>query len=217
MKRIALFFVTLLLSLSLSMGLSLNAYAAPKFVEGEHYRVFSNAGSTKPVVTEYFSFYCPHCYRFEGAIKQIKKDLPAGVKFQKNHVDTTRLGPADMQKSLSLALAVIDKMKLGQKLTTAIFEYMHKGKDKKKFKTVADIRQLFVANGVDGKAFDKAMKNFSVKIAAKRMAKGWLDLPSDIRQIGVPSITVNDKYWINAKKLNGKADYKAIIEYLTAL
>jgi thiol:disulfide interchange protein DsbA len=210
MKRIVLFFVTL----SLSLGLSLNANAQSKFIEGEHYRVFSNAGSSKPVVTEYFSFYCPHCYRFEGAVKQIKKDLPAGVKFQKNHVDTTRLGPPDMQKSLSLALAVIDKMKLGQKLTTAIFEYMHK--DKKTFKTVDDIRELFVANGVDGKTFDKAMKNFSVKISAKRMGKGWLDLPSDIRQIGVPSITVNDKYWINAKKLNGKADYKAIIEYLTA-
>ncbi len=210
MKRIALFFV----ALSLSLGLSLNANAQSRFIEGEHYRVFSNAGSSKPVVTEYFSFYCPHCYRFEGAVKQIKKDLPAGVKFQKSHVDTTRLGPADMQKSLSLALAIIDKMKLGQKLTTAIFEFMHK--DNKTFKSVDDIRKLFVANGVDGKAFDKAMKNFSVKIAAKKMAKGWLDIPGDIRQIGVPSITVNNKYWINAKKLKGKEDYKAIIEYLTA-
>ena len=206
MKRIALLVLTLCISFS--------AAAQTIFEEGVHYKQFSNTGSNKPQLTEYFSFYCPHCYRFEKAISQIKADLPKGVKFNKSHVDNVGLGPKHLQGSLTLALAIIDKMKLSHTMSAAIFNHIHV--ERKSFKTTEDIRTLFVANAVDGNKFDKALKNFSVKTAAKRMKKGWNELPADIRQIGVPSLIVNNKYWINAKKLKGRDDYQALIAFLVA-
>lgn len=51
--------------------LSLSAQAA-QFNEGEHYKVLDLEASNKPVVTEFFSFYCPHCNSFEPIIQQLK-------------------------------------------------------------------------------------------------------------------------------------------------
>ena len=64
--------------------LSLSAHAA-QFKEGEHYKVLDLEASKKPVVTEFFSFYCPHCNTFEPIIQQLKKQLPEGARLQKNH------------------------------------------------------------------------------------------------------------------------------------
>lgn len=62
--------------------LSLSAHAA-QFKEGEHYKVLDLEASKKPLVTEFFSFYCPHCNSFEPVIQQLKKQLPEGTKLLK--------------------------------------------------------------------------------------------------------------------------------------
>ncbi|MFT4925459.1 MAG: thiol:disulfide interchange protein DsbA [Phenylobacterium sp.] len=210
MKRITLFFTTLMMSLSLSVS----AYAAPQFEEGVHYKVISKTASSKPVVTEYFSFFCAHCYRFEGAVKLLKEGLPAGATFEKRHVESMPLAPQETLHTLSRALAVIKKMKLGNDVTEAIFKHIHV--DKKRFSDEDEIRDLFIAKGVDGKKFDSAMKNFSVKASANRMKKGWLALPTEVQNKGVPSLIVNHKYWVNAVELKSQADYTAILKFLLA-
>lgn len=210
MKRITLFFATLIMGLSLS----LSANAAPQFEEGVHYKVISQTASSKPVVTEYFSFFCAHCYRFEGAVRLLKEGLPAGATFEKRHVESMPLAPQETLNALSRALAVSKKMKLGDDVIEAIFKHIHV--DKKRFSDEDEIRDLFIAKGVDGKKFDSAMKNFSVKTSANRMKKGWLSLPTEIQNKGVPSLVVNNKYWVNAAKLKSQADYAAILNYLLA-
>ena len=63
-----------LLALVSAALLSFSVHAA-KFTEGDYYKVLDQPQSTTPVVTEFFSLYCPHCYQFEPMIRQLPKTL----------------------------------------------------------------------------------------------------------------------------------------------
>ena len=68
MKKFAVMFV-------MAMLLPLTACAqepASKWKEGTHYKVLDKEATDKPVITEYFSFWCPHCFKFEPIVAQIK-------------------------------------------------------------------------------------------------------------------------------------------------
>ena len=95
MNKFALHLYALLATLLFSAAVS----AIPlRFEEGKHYDIISQNASDKAVLTEYFSFYCPHCYRFEAAVAQIKPALPNGIEFEKSHVDFMRAASPKTQK-----------------------------------------------------------------------------------------------------------------------
>lgn len=71
-----------LFALVATVMLSVSAYAA-QFKEGEHYQVLKTPVSSSPVVSEFFSFYCPHCNTFEPIIAQLKQQLPEGLNSRK--------------------------------------------------------------------------------------------------------------------------------------
>ena len=62
------------------------AAAQASFVVGTDYLDISPAVKTsnpdKVVVTEIFSYYCPHCFRFEPFVEKWAADLPEGVVFE---------------------------------------------------------------------------------------------------------------------------------------
>lgn len=69
MKKFAVLFV-------MAMLLPLTACAqegTAKWKEGTHYTVLDEEATKKPVITEFFSFWCPHCFQFEPIVKQIKE------------------------------------------------------------------------------------------------------------------------------------------------
>ena len=51
-------------------AISVSAHAA-QFKAGKNYRVLNNEASKNPTVTEFFSFYCPHCAQFEPIILKL--------------------------------------------------------------------------------------------------------------------------------------------------
>lgn len=208
MKKIALSFMTLLFSVLVfqsSAGVLL-------FEEGKHYQVISKTATSTPNVTEFFSFYCPHCYRFEFLAREIEGQLPEGAKFEKSHVDFMRTTSTETQQALSRALVVAEKFNMGHKMVDAIFEHIHKKKDT--FSSEADIRALFEANGIEGKKFDDAMKSFTVKGAANKMKKMQDDLSNRSILSGVPMFIVNGKYKLLSKELKSKDDYLALVQFL---
>ena len=75
--------VLVLLSLLLSSSVWAEGF---QYEEGTHYArldVPLKTGDKNSVeVTEYFSYGCPHCYRFEPLVQQWKSDLPADVRVQ---------------------------------------------------------------------------------------------------------------------------------------
>ena len=63
------------------------AALAANFEAGNQYTVIDVEKSKTPNVTEFFSFYCPHCFKFEPVAKGIAENLPKGAEFVKNHVN----------------------------------------------------------------------------------------------------------------------------------
>lgn len=192
--------------------------SAANYQEGNQYTTVSNNVSATPEVREFFSFYCPHCFRWEPVFAQIKKGLPKNATFVRNHVDFLREASPEIQDMLSKALVVAQQLPNKDKLIAAIFNYIHI--QRASFDSEKDIRNLFVINGVNGAKFDKLMKSFMVNVTAKKMKKSQDYYVNKKVLVGVPTIIVNGKYRINAQKLdrnNIVQDYTNIIKYLLAL
>ncbi|NMP30556.1 thiol:disulfide interchange protein DsbA/DsbL [Thalassotalea sp. M1531] len=191
---------------------------AANYVEGKQYTKVSDQLSKKPEVREYFSFYCPHCLRFEPFFANVKKNLPEGVNFERNHVDFLRFTTPEIQFMVTKALATAQQLKVEDKIAAAIFNYIQVQRGA--ITEVKDLRNIFVLNGVDGAAFDKAFKSFAVNSKAKIMKKYQDNLVKKRALTGVPSVVVNGKYRINTDKLdrdNFEQDYINLVKYLTEL
>ncbi|MGR5069617.1 thiol:disulfide interchange protein DsbA/DsbL [Vibrio alfacsensis] len=187
--------------------LSLSAHAA-QFKEGEHYKVLELEASKKPLVTEFFSFYCPACNRFEPIIQQLKKQLPENVKLQKNHVSF--MG-GNMGISMNKAYATIVVLNVEDKMVPVLFNRIHNmGKAPR---DEVELRQIFIDEGIDAKKFDAAFKGFAVDSMARRMDKQFEN--SGIT--GVPAVVVNNKYLIQAQSIKSTDEYFALVNYLLTL
>ncbi|MCY9827550.1 thiol:disulfide interchange protein DsbA/DsbL [Vibrio chagasii] len=196
MKKLFAFFSLIMLSLS--------AHAA-KFNEGEHYKVLDLEASKKPVVTEIFSFYCPHCNTFEPIIQQLKKQLPEGVKLQKNHVSF--MG-GNMGPSMSKAYATMVALKIEDKMVPVMFNRIHNMR--KAPRDDAELRQIFLDEGVDAKKFDAAFKGFAVDSMVRRMDKQF----ENSGLTGVPAVIVNNKYLVQAQGISSLDEYFELVNFL---
>lgn len=191
---------------------------AANYQEGKQYTKISEKATKAPEVREYFSFYCPHCLRFEPFFGKVKKSLPEGVKFERNHVDFLRFTTPEIQFMLTKALATAQQLKVEDKIAGALFNYIQV--QRASISSEKDIRNIFVINGVDGAAFDKTFKSFAVNSKAKLMKKNQDALAKKRALSGVPAVFVNGKYRINADKLdrnNFEQDYQNLINYLVNL
>ena len=192
--------------------------SAADYQEGKQYTQISEKTSTKTEVREYFSFYCPHCFRYEPLMEQVKKELPSNAKFERNHVDFLRAASPEIQFMLSKAVVVAQQLKMEKKLVNAMFKYIHI--QRAMFSSEKDIRNVFVLNDVDGDKFDKLMKSFSVNSQAKKMKRNQEALTKKGVLTSVPTIVVNGKYRINTKQLDEadfENDYKKLVQHLLTL
>ncbi|MDP7592787.1 MAG: thiol:disulfide interchange protein DsbA/DsbL [Litorilituus sp.] len=197
--------------------LSTNAFAA-KYTEGKQYTKVSETASTKAEVREYFSFYCPHCLRFEPFMERVKSKLPKGVSFERNHVDFLRTASPKIQAMLTKSVVVAEQLGMDKKLIGAIFNYIQV--QRAVITSEKDIRNIFVLNGADGEKFDKLMKSFSANSKAKLMKKNQEVMLKKRAITGVPAVIVNGKYRINPQELNKnnlEQDYQNLIAYLLTL
>jgi thiol:disulfide interchange protein DsbA len=196
MKKLFALFATLMLSLT--------AHAA-QFKEGEHFKVLDLEASKKPTVTEFFSFYCPHCNTFEPIIQQLKAQLPADAKFQKNHVSF--MG-GNMGESMSKAYATMLVLKAEDKMTPVLFNRIHNMR--KAPKNDEELRQIFLDEGIDAKKFDAAFKGFAVDSMVRRFDKQFKDSGLS----GVPAVVVNNKYLVQAQSIATIDEYFELVNYL---
>jgi len=182
-----------------------------KFTEGDYYQIIKDDLTEKKEITEFFSFYCPACFRQESMMLEISADLPEGATFKKNHVEGMPGRDLPMEQALTKALITAKALKIYEKMVPAIFNYIHVSKAK--FSSVKDIKNLFVLNGIDADKFDSSFNSFSVNMAAKKMQKNT----ADIRKQGfsaVPTLIINGKYKPLTKKIKDINEYKALIHFL---
>ncbi len=193
-----------LLTLFTALMLSLSAHAA-QFDEGTHYKVLNTQKAAKPVVTEFFSFYCPHCYKFEGIIDNMKESLPDNVKFQKVHV--AFMGN-NMAVPMAKAYATMVALDVEKTMVPVMFKQIH---DLHKApKNEAELRQIFVDHGVDGKKFDAAYKGFAVDSMQKRFDKQF----EASTLTGVPGVLVNNKYIVKPDNITSLEEYNQLVNFL---
>ncbi|WP_146453665.1 thiol:disulfide interchange protein DsbA/DsbL [Vibrio splendidus] len=196
MKKLFAFFSLIMLSLS--------AHAA-KFNEGEHYKVLDLEASKKPMVTEFFSFYCPHCNSFEPIIQQLKQQLPKDAKLQKTHVSF--MG-GNMGLPMSKAYATMIALKVEDKMVPVMFNRIHTMN--KPPRDEAELRQIFLDEGVDAKKFDAAYNGFAVDSMVRRFDKAFKDSGLS----GVPAVVVNNRYLIDAQGINSLDEYFELVNFL---
>ncbi len=199
MKKLLILLSTILFSVSVF---------AAKFTEGTHYTTLSTPKASKSTVTEYFSFYCGGCYGFEPIVEELKKQLPENAIFQKVHVSF--LG-GDMAVPMAKAYATMVVLKAEDKVLMPMFNQIHQ--IKRAPKNVAEIRQLFVANGVEGKDFDTAFNGFVVDSMQRRFDKQF----TAVGLGGVPGLVVNNKYVIQNQSIKSMEEYYQLVNYLLTL
>jgi thiol:disulfide interchange protein DsbA len=178
---------------------------ATDFKEGDHYKVLDLPESKSPLITEFFSFYCPHCFRMEPIVQALKTQLPEDVKFQKEHVSF--MGGAQ-GKNMSKAFATAILLEKQSEIVPALFRQLHVKKTPPK--NVEDIKNVFVESGINAEQFDGAFNSFAAHSMVSRFDKSF----KDSGLTGVPALIVNNKYLVKTGKITSNEQYFELVNYL---
>lgn len=200
MKALALLFSALFLAAG--------AVAAPfEYEEGTHYEALEIPINTrepdKVVVSEYFSYGCPHCYQFEPMINAWKSELADNVVFKRTPAIWNRDYQIYAQTYFTAqALDVLDEVH------TPIFQAIHA--DRRRLNDPEAMARFFSEYGVDPVNFAKTYASFGVRASVQQAeARGRA-----YRARGVPAIIVNGKYRIEGQMAGSNANMLRIADFL---
>lgn len=201
---------SLILLLSCCFAFSNQSFAA-KFNEGDHYVTVTGITTKEKEVREFFSFYCPACFKQESFMGDVAGMLPAGVSFKKNHVDGMPGRDIEIEQALTKALITAEKLGVKEKIVPAIFNYIHI--KKAAFTDANDIKNLFVAHGVESKTYDKTFASFATNTQLRKMQNKTKALRT--QGFGaVPTLIINGKYKPVLTNLKSMEEYKQLIQFL---
>lgn len=180
----------ILLLISFALLLPLQAFAQEKWSEGTHYNIIAEQATEKKEVLEFFSFWCPHCFKSEPLVTDIKSKLADDVKFKKVHVNFMGFTSAAIQNEATKAMMVARELKKGDELNQAIFRYIHISRSS--ITGVKDLKNIFVVNGVEPEEFDKMISSFGVNSQLQMNNKTIETYRKYVTS--VPNFIVNGKY-----------------------
>lgn len=180
------------LFLALAAAFSISVQAQD-LMEGKQYTVVEGQQRTaQPEVIAFFSFYCPHCYSFEAQYhipQKITEALPEGTSFKQYHVDFLGRQSENLTRAWALAMAI----KAEDKVKMPLF----KAAQANALRSMSDIRQIFINNGISAEQFDGGINSFAVNgLVAKQQ-----NLVEKYQLRGVPDFYVNGKYRVNMEGL----------------
>jgi protein dithiol oxidoreductase (disulfide-forming) len=187
---------TLLLTL-LATGVSL-AQDAPKAApqEGKDYFLIDPpvaSDANKVVVTEVFSYACPHCAHFQPYVEQLKSQLPARAEFD--------LLPAVFQpgwEPFARGFYTAKSMGLVDKTHQALFDAIHR--DHQPLRSLEDLANLFYSNyGANPGSFVSTATSFVVEGELSHGSQ----LVHDYQVDATPTLIIDGKYRVVANSENG--------------
>ena len=139
-------------------------------------------------VTEYFSYACVHCYQFEGSIGQWKRELPAGVVFNRTPAIWSPLYRLMARTYYTAeALGVLDE------IHTPLFRAIHK--ERRSLTDEKALARFFSEQGVAPEDFARAFNSFGVNASSQQAYARGRAYAS-----GTPAIIVNGKYLIKTSE-----------------
>ncbi|KEY91356.1 thiol:disulfide interchange protein DsbA [Candidatus Photodesmus blepharus] len=196
------------LGIALLMMFNLTANSA-NYKVNEHYKVLSSEiFSERPSIIEFFSFYCQHCSSFEAVMEKLKIKFSDNVKINKNHVSF--MG-GTMGKAMGKAYATMVILKIENKMVPVLFNRIHDMRSTPK--NEAELRQIFLDEGIDPVQYDKVFSSFAVDGMVRFFDKRF----RNANLSSVPAIIVNGRYLIQAKSVQTIDEYFDLVDYLLQL
>ena len=193
---------------TLLMLLGLNSLAWADYDEGIEYEVLTKIQPAptdgKVEVIEFFSYGCPHCYRFEPYVDKWKETKSDNVEF----IQVPAIFNKNWEALATLYYAA-EVLGVQDKMHVVIFEAMHG--DGKKVRSFEELKVLFEKNGVSGEELEKAMSSFTVA-AKTRRAKSMTE-SYGIKS--VPNVVVQGKYRTNGTLAQSHANVFKVVDSLT--
>lgn len=179
---------------------------ANDFKEGEHYEVIKQTATASPEVLEFFSFYCPHCFKFEPLMEQLQVSLGEDVKIKKNHVNFMgkEMGPL-----LTQAYAAAEILEVEDEVASLIFDQIHT--QRKAINGEEGILAIFEKAGISNSEAKGALASFPVSGIASQMKRNTESF--NIR--GVPTLIVNGKYQVITGSVKSTEEFNELVIYLT--
>ncbi len=168
----------------------------PALVAGQDYYLITPPQTTKGdqvVITEVFSYACPHCADFQPYAGELKSKLPKGVKFA--------LLPAvfnAMWEPYARAFYTAQSMGLVDKTHQALFDAIHR--DHEPLRTIQDLANLFYANyGASPGEFLSTATSFVIEgelAAGNQKVRDW-------QVDATPTLIIDGKYRVTANPERG--------------
>ena len=189
------------------LWLPLQSAQAADYQEGVDYvKIGGIPESIKPVVREFFSYNCGHCYRQDPFFEQTAHLLGDDVQFVRTPVGAGRTSWILSQEAYYLA----QKFSVTKQVHGNIFTRIHEKEGA--FTRPDQLKAFFVGQGLNAKDVEAAMNSTDAKLAIMNY-----DTQAQLAEIrGVPSIVVNGQYLI---KNPGKTpeDLVKLVKYLNTL
>ncbi|MES2103194.1 MAG: thiol:disulfide interchange protein DsbA/DsbL [Pseudomonadota bacterium] len=175
------------LLLAVSVAGLCSVAVAQTIESGVDYDVLERAGMIAPgkkvEVTEFFGYFCPHCYALDPALEEWVKKQGDKITFSRLH--TSYFGKTLPQQRMYFTLEAMGK---GDDLHKKIFEAIHQRRlglnDEK------SIQDFVTRQGIDLQQYLAASASFSVRTKVVRTAQ----LESFYRLAGVPNIVIDGRY-----------------------
>lgn len=160
--------------------------------------------AAKIVVTQFFSYQCPHCYRFEKSFTAWAESLPKDVEVERAAV---AIGHPTWAAA-ALAYYALSAMKKVPAIDEAFFSAVHR--ERKKLTDEASIAAWVAEQGIDRAEFEKAYRSFSVQLQTRRAD----EQSRKVRLPSVPTIVVDGRYLVPIKD---DGDFRDQLSILNAL
>lgn len=177
-----------------------------KYVAGKDYRVLSRpiptANPNKVEVAEFFWYGCGHCYSFEPAIQEYKKNAPDFVDVVP--VPTMWRSVMDVHAKAYYAAKTLKKPELHEALFKAL------NANPRGLNSTAEVAKLFAKHGVDEQKALKTLSSFGVKSQVQK-AKS---LAGGAKISGTPTLVVNGKYVVETRLAGSQRRMLQIADYL---
>jgi|SRR5688572_12325506 len=172
------------------LAISAPAVLAAVPVEGrDYFRVNPpqpTSDASKIVVTEFFSYQCPHCYTFAKPFAAWTAGLPEDVKAERAAVSIGHAAWAPAGQ----AFYALTAMKAVPRIDDAFFGAIHR--ERRKLADEASIAAWVTGQGIDRAAFEKTYRSFSVQLQTRRAD----EQSRKVRLPSVPSLVVDGKYLV---------------------
>lgn len=187
------------------VGCSFTLQAA-SFEEGKDYVTI--AGITEvnqPVLREFFSYNCPHCYQQESTMASTVKLLGKDIAFVRTPVGAGRPSWILSQQAYYLA----QKLKMTTQVHNAIFKQIHEKGEQ--FTRPEQVKAFFIAQGAKAADIDAALASVDAQFTVMNY-----DSQAELAQIkGVPSLLVNGRYMLTSTA-HTPEEMAALVRFLAA-